>query len=63
MVEDKLNKALRSINFALENYKEGNKLLAKGDIDYAREYVEASMHLLFAEMEEEDNEDLNNILG
>lgn len=62
MVEEKLEKAIRSINYALENYREGNKLLAKGDIDFAKEYIEAAKYLLFSEMEEEGYEDLDKIV-
>lgn len=59
MVEDKMDKAIKSIDKARESYRGGNYLLAKGDLDYAKEYILETYYLIVAEFENFDGIDDN----
>ncbi|WP_165571665.1 hypothetical protein [Cytobacillus praedii] len=51
--EQKIEKAIQSCMRALETRKE-NKRLSVGDLDYAKEYILAAIHLSILEIEEEE---------
>lgn len=53
MVEEKLAKAIQYIEKAMKHYKEGNKPISKGELDFAREYIEESSYLILAELEDD----------
>jgi hypothetical protein len=54
LVEKRINKAITSCQRALDNLQQGNKRLSVGDLDHAKEYILASIHLLIAEVKEEE---------
>lgn len=54
MVTNKIEKAILSLELAEKQYKDGDKRLALGDLDYAYDYITASKCLLIAEIEEEN---------
>jgi hypothetical protein len=51
--EQKIDKAIQSCIKALETRKE-NKRLSVGDLDYAKDYILAAIHMTIAEIEEEE---------
>jgi hypothetical protein len=53
LAEQKINKAILSCQRALDNLQDGNKRLSVGDLDYAREFIVASIHILICEIEDE----------
>jgi hypothetical protein len=54
LVEKRINKAINSCQRALNNLQQGNKRLSVGDLDHAKEYILASIHLLIAEVKEDE---------
>jgi hypothetical protein len=52
--EERIHKALTSCQRALSNLMEGNKRLAVGDLDYAKDYILAAIHLTIVEIEDEE---------
>lgn len=52
--EEKMEKAINSLNLALKNYTEGNKRLSVGDLDYAKDYILAAIHMTIVEIEDEE---------
>jgi hypothetical protein len=51
---ERIQKAIKSCKRALDNLEKNNKRLAVGDLDYAKEYILSSIHLLIAEIEDEE---------
>lgn len=51
MVRDKLNKAIESINNALDNVEKGNKRMAIGDLDFVKENAQEAIYILLAELD------------
>jgi hypothetical protein len=54
LAEQKISKAIQSCQRALDNLQNENKRLSVGDLDHAREFIIASIHLLIAEIKEEE---------
>ena len=52
--KDKINKAIRSCETALENLKRGEKRKGVGDLDYAQDFIIASKMLIINQIEEEE---------
>ena len=50
---ERIHKAINSCSNALSKL-ENNKRLAVGDLDHAKEYVLSAIHLLIAEIEDEE---------
>ena len=55
LVVTKIKGAMCSLELALKNYNEGNKLAAKGDLDYAVDKTREAIFLILAEVEEEND--------
>jgi hypothetical protein len=53
---ERIQKAINSCNNALDKLDNNNKRLSIGDLDHAKEYVMAAIHLLIAEIEQEEGE-------
>lgn len=51
----KIKGAMDSLELALRNYNEGNKLAAKGDLDYAVDKARMAIAIILAEVEEEND--------
>ena len=51
----KIKGAMDSLELALKNYNEANKLAAKGDLDYAVDKAREAIFLILAEVEEEND--------
>lgn len=56
LAQSKIEKAIASCQRTLENLNKGNKRLAIGDLDHAKEFILASIHILIAEVIEEEGE-------
>ena len=56
LAKSKIEKAMNSCSRALENLNNGNKRLAIGDLDYCKEFIIASIHILIAEVIESEGE-------
>jgi hypothetical protein len=54
MAQTKIEKAITSCQRALENLQQGNKRLSVGDLDYSKDFIVAAIHILIAEIKEED---------
>lgn len=54
-VDEQFKKLLYSIGKFKEDYANGNKRAALGDMDYIRDHAIAITYLLLAEIEEENN--------
>lgn len=54
LAEQKIKNAMNSCQRALDNLQQGNKRLTVGDLDYAKEYILASIHILIAEITDEE---------
>lgn len=54
LAEQKIKNAMNSCQRALDNLQQGNKRLTVGDLDYAKEYILASIHILIAEIKDEE---------
>lgn len=54
LVEERIRKAITSCQRALSNLEKGNKRLAVGDLDHAKEFVIAAIHLTIIEIEDEE---------
>jgi hypothetical protein len=54
LAEKKINNAIRSCQQALENLHKDNKRLSVGDLDHAKDYILASIHILIAEIQDEE---------
>jgi len=52
--EERIHKALTSCQRALDNLKQGNKRLAVGDLDYAKDFIMAAIHLTIIQIEDEE---------
>lgn len=52
--EERIHKAINSCQLALENLKQRNKRLAVGDLDYAKDYILAAIHLTIIAIEDEE---------
>lgn len=52
--ETRIQKAIISCQRALDKLDDDSKRLAIGDLDHAKEYVMAAIHLLIAQVEEEE---------
>lgn len=53
LADKKVQKIYDSLERFKKNYKDGNKRLALGDLDHAKDKIIASIYLLLAEIEEE----------
>ena len=51
----KVEGAIESLNRAKENYINGNKLVAKGDLDYVVDKARMAIAIILAEVEEEND--------
>lgn len=56
LAQTKIEKAINSCQRALENLQKSNKRLAIGDLDHSKEFILASIHLLIAEVVEDEGE-------
>jgi hypothetical protein len=54
MAHTKIEKAITSCQRALENLQQGNKRLSVGDLDYCKDFIVAAIHMLIAEIIEEE---------
>jgi hypothetical protein len=54
MAHHKIEKAIASCTRALENLQQGNKRLSVGDLDYSKDFIVAAIHILIAEIKDED---------
>jgi DNA replication protein DnaC len=54
MAHHKIEKAIASCTRALENLQQGNKRLSVGDLDYGKDFIVAAIHILIAEIKDED---------
>jgi hypothetical protein len=54
MAQTKIEKAIMSLQRALENLQHGNKRLSVGDLDYSRDFIIAATHMLIAEIKDEE---------
>lgn len=52
----RIQKAIESCKRALDNLENNNKRLSVGDLDHAKEYVLSAIHLLIAEIEEDEGQ-------
>lgn len=50
LVEEKVKKAIMSLQRTLENLEKGDKLAAKCDLDHARDYIDEGFWLLYDEV-------------
>lgn len=50
----KIQKAIKSLESALEKNQKGEKRLSVCDLDYAKDFIQAAIHITIAEMEEEE---------
>ncbi|MGD7046999.1 hypothetical protein [Rossellomorea marisflavi] len=50
LAEEKLKKAIKSCQYALENLEQGNKRLAVGDMDYAEDFIKTAQVLIINEI-------------
>lgn len=55
LAEEKIEKAVDNLVRALHNLQEGDKRLAIGDLDFAKENAQKAIYILLAELEEEKN--------
>ena len=51
----KIEGAIKSLDRAKENYINGNKLAAKGDMDYVVDKARMAIAIILAEIEEEND--------
>ena len=51
----KIEGAIKSLHLAKENYISGNKLAAKGDLDYVVDKARMAIAIILAEIEEEND--------
>ncbi|MGM9987363.1 MAG: hypothetical protein ACI35O_09065 [Bacillaceae bacterium] len=51
----KIEGAIESLNRSKDNYIQGNKLAAKGDLDYVVDKARMSIAIILAEIEEEND--------
>jgi hypothetical protein len=54
LAEQKIHKAINSCQLALEKLQQGNKRLSVGDLDHAKEFILASIHILINEIKDEE---------
>ena len=54
-VINKISGVMYSLSLALQNYNQGDKLAAKGDLDYAVDKSREAIFLILAEVEEEND--------
>jgi hypothetical protein len=54
MAQTKIEKAIESCKRALENLQQGNKRLSVGDLDYSKDFIVAAIHILIAEIKEDE---------
>jgi hypothetical protein len=54
MAQTKIEKAIMSCTRALENLQQGNKRLSVGDLDYSKDFIVAAIHILIAEIKEDE---------
>ena len=52
---EKIDGAMMSLQLAKENYINNNKLMSKGDLDYAVDKARAAIAIILVEIEEEND--------